>query len=192
MKEKIMKAFQELGFQLEQIEETKWYGFSYEGNNYMYFYNSEDEEFLSISIPGIFELKDDNINTFIVLEELLNSTPKYVKAYKMKNSLWLFYERELLGEEDLKLVISHMVNHLDAALFTARKFIATMELKNETANDDNDEQPEYVEVINEQEKQESMSGNEKQESENTVLGNLMKRLSGIMKRETADTEMTKE
>lgn len=191
MKEKIMEAFQELGFQLEQIEETEWYGFSYEGNNYMYFYNSEDAEFLSISIPGIFELKDDNINTFIVLEELLNSTPKYVKAYKMKDSLWLFYERELLGEEDLKLVISHMIKHLDAALFTARKFIATMKLENETVNDEHDEQPEYVEVIDEQKKTDSQSNNEKQESKKTTLGNLMKRLSGIMKRETADTEITK-
>lgn len=187
MKEKIMKAFQELGFQLKEVEETEYYGFSYEGNNYMYLYNSEDEQFLSISIPGIYELNDENAGTFVALEEMLNSTPKYVKTYKVGDSLWLFYERELLGEEDLKLVISRMILHLDAALFTARKFIATMEMenKNETANDGNDEQSEYAEVIEEQEEPKSTSDNEKQESENTVLGNLMKR-------ETADTGITKE
>lgn len=182
-----MEAFQELGFQLKEVEETEYYGFSYEGNNYMYLYNSEDEEFLSISIPGIYELNDDNASIFVALEEMLNSVPKYVKAYKLGESLWLFYERELLGEKDLKLVISRMILHLDSALFTARKFIATMEMEyeNEMINDESDEQPEYTEVIEEQEESNSTSDNEKQKSENTVLGNLMKR-------ETANTEMTKE
>lgn len=191
MKEKIIEAFQELGFQLQEVEETEYYSFCYEGNNYMYLYNSEDEEFLSISIPGIFDLKDDNASIFVALEEMLNSTPKYVKTYKLSDSLWLFYERELLGGEDLKLVISRMIMHLDAALFTARKFLATIEMEdeNETVNDEHYEQPKYTEVL---EEQNSTSDNKKEESENTVLGNLMKRLSGMIKRETANTEMTKE
>lgn len=186
-KEKIIDTFRELGFLLEEIEDREWYSFSYEGNNYLYLYNSEDEEFLSISIPGIFDLKEDNANAFVSLEEMLNSTPKYVKAYKMGNSLWLFYERELLGDEDLKLVVSRMIMHLDAALFTAYKIMSKMETEEEDTIE-NDEQPEDAVVINEIEAQDSPADKQEQNSEEKPLESFLDIVSGLMKRDSTDTE----
>ena len=40
---------------------------------------------------------------------------KYVKAYRLGRTLWLFYERELLSEENLPQIISRMVVRLEAA-----------------------------------------------------------------------------
>ena len=44
MKEKILEAFRDLGFKLEE-EEGMGYCFNYEGLNLLYMYNENDEEF---------------------------------------------------------------------------------------------------------------------------------------------------
>ena len=72
--------------------------------------------------------------------EKINSTLKYVKAYLFGDSVWMFYERELLGGEDLQLVISRMILHLEAGLQFARKAIA--EIENTMTNDSPDEEAE--------------------------------------------------
>lgn len=51
----------------------------------------------------------------------INSTVKYAKAYKVNNSVWLFYEREVVNDEDLKQVIIHMIFRLDIAMDYVRK-----------------------------------------------------------------------
>ena len=120
MKEKILEAFSNLGFKLEE-EEGMGYSFNYEGLNLLYMYNEDDEEFLNIALPGIIEVEDDKMLHTCALLEKINSTLKYVKAYMLGNSVWLFYERELIEqreqntegqlyrEEDLMTVISRMI-----------------------------------------------------------------------------------
>ena len=49
MKEKILEAFRDLGFKLEE-EEGMGYCFNYEGLNLLYMYNESDEEFLNIPV----------------------------------------------------------------------------------------------------------------------------------------------
>ena len=151
MKEKILEAFRELGFKLEE-EEGMGYRFKYEGLNLLYMYNENDEEFLNIALPGIVEVEDDKMLQICALLEKINSTLKYIKAYMLGNSVWLFYERELIeqreqsrtcsdyaesrekktegqlcGEEDLMTVISRMILHLEAGLVFARKAMAEIE-----------------------------------------------------------------
>ena len=59
MKEKILAAFENLGFNLEDIE-SLGFSFNYEGINYLYMYNEDDENFLNISVPSIYDLEKDN------------------------------------------------------------------------------------------------------------------------------------
>lgn len=122
MKEKILAAFENLGFNLED-NESLGFSFNYEGINYLYMYNEDDEDFLNISVPGIYDLEEDNKENYDALKEKINSTLKYVKAYTLGKGLWLFYERNLLGNEDLEEVIRHMILHLAAALMFARDSI---------------------------------------------------------------------
>lgn len=149
MKEKILEAFRDLGFKLEETEEMG-YNFSYEGLNLLYMYNENDEEFLNIALPGIIEADEDRMLQICALLEKINSTVKYVKAYLFGNSVWLFYERELFGEEDLTAVISRMILHLEAGLGFARKAMAEIEETTANGSSDNDDADASEEIVAEE------------------------------------------
>ena len=137
MKEKILEVFAELGFKLEQMDDFG-YGFSYEGTNFIIMLNSDDEEFLNICVPGIYDLEEESPLTFIELMNKINSTLKYIKADELGTSIWLFYERELFGDEDLMKVISRMILHLEAGLMFSRK--AMSEIKENAENNGDEEE----------------------------------------------------
>ena len=132
MNEQMMNVFATLGFQLEEMEGFG-YGFQYEGINYLFMPN-DDEDFLNISIPAILEINDDNIHTALMLMDKINSARKYVKANKLGGSLWLFYERELFGGEDLEKLVARMILHLEATMNFFRSTMAN--LKSELEKDD--------------------------------------------------------
>lgn len=137
MKEKILAAFENLGFNLED-NESLGYHFYYEGINFLYMYNEDDEDFLNISVPGIYDLEEGNKENYDALKEKINSTLKYVKAYTLGKGFWLFYERDLLGNEDLEEVIRHMILHLAAALMFARESIEKIDNGESDEDSDND------------------------------------------------------
>lgn len=125
MKEKILEVFSNLGFKLEEGEMS--YSFTYEGLNMLYLYNESDEEFLSIALPGIMKLEDGNTLQICALMERINSSLKYIKAYIINDSVWLFYERERLEHEDLTAIIPRMIFHLEAGMEIARKTMDEIE-----------------------------------------------------------------
>ena len=135
MKEQILNTFAAMGFQLEEMEGFG-YGFRYEGINYLYMPNDDDEDFLNIAVPAIVEINDENIHAAHLLMDKLNSTLKYVKANKLGDSMWLFYERELYGGEDFEKLLSRMILHLEAALNFYRNAMAN--IKEELDSTDGD------------------------------------------------------
>ncbi|MBQ0058006.1 MAG: hypothetical protein KBT20_10165 [Bacteroidales bacterium] len=114
MKEKILNAFKNLGFEMENMEGLG-YGFNYEGLHYLWV-NNDDEEFLSIAIPAVFDKSDVDELDFYKIIEKLNSTLKYVKVNELSNSMWIFYEREMVGEEDFDKLLPKMILHLEHAV----------------------------------------------------------------------------
>ena len=113
MKEKILNAFKALGFELKDLDGMGC-GFEYEGKRFIFMYDEDDEDFLNIALPVMLEKKgEDDIDCYKMLDKL-NGTLKYVKAHLFIDGMWLFYERELFGDEDLKKVIGRMIIHLDA------------------------------------------------------------------------------
>ena len=143
MKEQILNVFQELGFLMTDLEELG-YGFHYEGNNYLYMPNDKDEDFLSISIPAMLEVTDENIDTVYRVMDKVNAKIKYVKANKMGDNVWLFYERELMGGDDLETTISQMIRHLDSSanFFNGVLKQLTDDVNEDEVNDDNEENEE--------------------------------------------------
>lgn len=139
MKEKILEVLKAMGFTLEELDDHG-YGFQYEGNNYLYMYNEDDEEFLSILLPIALNHDEENDVSIYQAIDKVNSTLKYVKAYILHEDLWLSYERELFGEEELKQVLCRMIQHLDASLIFLRKVITSSDEDSETISDviDND------------------------------------------------------
>lgn len=135
MKELILNTFAAMGFQLEEMEGFG-YGFQYEGINYLYMPNDDDEDFLNIAVPAIVEINDENIHAAHLLMDKLNSTLKYVKANKLGDSMWLFYERELYGGEDFEKLLSRMILHLEAALNFYRNAMANIKEELDSTDDD--------------------------------------------------------
>lgn len=140
MKEKIFEAFKALGFEMEEVE-GMGYSFQYEGKHFLYMYNEEDEEFLNISLPCVLDYEDYDDATLSKVTEKLNSTLKYVKAYKVNDSIWLFYERELIGDEDLNKLLSRMIIHLEAALMFLRHTVTDIDDDDDGDDDDDDNVP---------------------------------------------------
>lgn len=134
MKEKILDAFKALGFDMEEMEGLG-YGFDYEGRHYLYIYNKDDEDFLNIALPAVLDIDDENNVAFYQVMDKINSTLKYVKANKLNDSMWLFYERELFGGEDLNQIVSRMILHLEAGFMFLRKTIASSEEDSESTSE---------------------------------------------------------
>lgn len=134
MKEKILEAFVNLGFKLEDAD-GMGYVFDYEGIRFLYMYNENDENFLSIALPGFHDYDENNAAQYCILEEKINSTLKYVKAYTLGGGMWLFYERELFGGEDLETIIPRMIYQLEVGLVFARNTLREIE----TSSDDDTE-----------------------------------------------------
>lgn len=135
MKELILNTFAAMGFQLEEMEGFG-YGFRYEGINYLYMPNDDDEDFLNIAVPAIVEINDENIHAAHLQMDKLNSTLKYVKANKLGDSMWLFYERELYRGEDFEKLLSRMILHLEAALNFYRNAMANIKEELDSTDDD--------------------------------------------------------
>ena len=100
MKEKIFEAFANLGFKLDGSDDTG-YVFDYENLHLIYMYNQNDEDYFCICLPGFYDYEEAKKEQYQALAEKINATLKYVKAYTLGGCMWLFYERELLGGEDL-------------------------------------------------------------------------------------------
>lgn len=122
MKNSILSAFDQLGFHLKDIDGLG-FTFNHEGLHYLYLPNESDEHFLCISLPSVCNADYFDIPKYCLLAERLNSSLKYVKAYTLGNSLWLFYERALFAEADLNALLLHMVGSLEKALRLARQLI---------------------------------------------------------------------
>lgn len=134
MKEKILDTLKALGFTLEDMGDS-CYGFQFEGKNYLYMYNESDADFLNIALPTVLEWDGETKASFFQLMDKLNSTLKYVKANKVNDSMWLFYERELFGDEDLKQVVSRMIFHLDAGINYLHRSMKKVEDVDDSAQD---------------------------------------------------------
>ena len=136
MKEKILETLVNMGFKLEEVGDLG-YSFKYEGAKFLYTTDT-DENFLCISIPGFYDYEKEKMAEFYCLSEKINSTLKYIKTYNLADSLWLVYERELIGAEDLEEVILHMILHLTKGLEFARDTIEEIESLSDDSLDDGD------------------------------------------------------
>lgn len=112
-KETILNAFKTLGFELENLNELG-YSFEYEGIHYLWLANSEDD-LLSICIPAALGKDDEEELTFYHIMDKVNASLKFIKANAVGDSMWLFYERELLGEEDFGKILPAIILHLEEA-----------------------------------------------------------------------------
>lgn len=140
MENKIKAAFEALGLQLKKGAETI-YEFQYEGST-MLWLQSDDKNFLNIARPSIHPSDIPDELTLLRTVDKFNSKIKYIKATNSGGAIWLYYERELMEDEDLYAIIRAMVCHIDfskVALASIFKRICDGEDVDEDEDDDNDD-----------------------------------------------------
>lgn len=160
-KEQVMGVLKKVGFQLEEVE--GWgYNFSYEGRNFLYIPNDEDPRFLNICMPRVryYEEGGDLLDYYKFISRL-NATFKYVKAYDLQNTVWLFYEREVFDNEDLEQVVIRMILHLEADMAMALQMPVVEE---KAEKPDGGEEAEAF-VLEEEESVEEEESGEEEETE---------------------------
>lgn len=113
-KEEILNAFKMLGFVMEEVEQYG-YRFCYEGYDYLYMPKDDDENYMCIAMPAIMEVEEGIADICCRLMDKLNSTLKYTKVNSIGDDVWLFYERELLGNEDWEKLLPSMILRLEYA-----------------------------------------------------------------------------
>ncbi len=113
--ELIEEQLQKLGFETRKIEDVG-YIFNYNELNYLYMPDENDENFLRISVPQIYDVTDENRLGILNVVQDTNCAMKYIKAIVIgSDSVWLFYEYRLFSNEQLGDILEHMISALHAA-----------------------------------------------------------------------------
>ena len=129
MKEKILDMLKTMGFAPKEL--SFGYEFEYEDMHYLFLPSDNDENFLSIALPAVLNFNDtEHPATYEMMDEL-NSSIKYVKASRIHDAIWLFYERELQGNEDLEALLTAMIMALEAAIITLHSKVSDAEKEND-------------------------------------------------------------
>lgn len=91
LKELMMQYLQEEGFCPKENE----YGldFKCEGRSFVFFYDSEDDQYFRLMMPNIFEVTDENREAVMYALNETNATVKVVKAYTpIPQAVWVGFE----------------------------------------------------------------------------------------------------
>lgn len=185
MKEKIFKAFEELGFKLNEIENGT-YSFQYEGSCYLFTPNKENENFIQISAPYVSELTEEKVDFDLChLANKLNIDLSYTKAYVFLNGLWISHEQNVEGREnELKDLIALSILYIDSTINYTRDLLLKGypnldEEEEEDGEAEEEEDEDIADMMDEYQESESQSLLQQEEekekgnsSNNSVISNI--------------------
>ena len=137
-KELILAKIEELGFSIEEAGDFG-YVFKYEELTILYM-PDDDENFLRFAVPNIYDVTDENKRFVLEVVNDTNMSIKYSKTCVYGDSVWVFYEYRLLGEDNLEDIIEHSMLLLQASYFLFhRKLEGDDTLPGEDEDDNNNE-----------------------------------------------------
>lgn len=191
MKEKIFKAFEELGFKLNEIE-SGTYSFQYEGSCYLFTPNKENENFIHISAPYVSELTEEKVDFDLChLANKLNIDLSYTKAYVFLNGLWISHEQNVEGREnELKDLIALSILYIDSTINYTRDLLLkgypNLDEK-EDGEEDEEEDEDIADMMNEYQESESnpqslLQLEEEKEKGNSSKNSVISNIRRIWKR----------
>lgn len=195
MKEKIFKAFEELGFKLNEIE-SGTYSFQYEGSCYLFTPNKENENFIHISAPYVSELTEEKVDFDLChLANKLNIDLSYTKAYVFLNGLWISHEQNVEGREnELKDLIALSILYIDSTINYTRDLLLKGypnldEEEEEDGEEDEEEDEDIADMMDEYQESESESNpqsllqlEEEKEKGNNSNNSVISNIRSIWKR----------
>ena len=132
-KNEILQAFDSLGFQTEELG-NGFYHFEFEEINFLYVTNEDDEDFLSISIPSIFEVTEENMAMIMPILNRTNNIIKYAKLVYLYDTVWATFEYPIFEGVDIENVLELAIRLLQGAVFTFNKVLRGDFEENEEKN----------------------------------------------------------
>ena len=137
-KELILAKIEELGFSIEEVGDFG-YVFKFEELTILYM-PDDDENFLRFAVPNIYDVTDENKRFVLEVVNDTNMSIKYSKTCVYGDSVWVFYEYRLFGEDNLEDIIEHSMLLLQASYFLFhRKLEGDDTLPGEDEDDNNNE-----------------------------------------------------
>ncbi len=165
MKEKILEAFEALGFKTEDL--GIGYGFMYEGLKFLYLPHDDDEDFFTLSIPSVLDITEcsDELEFLQALNHV-NNNVKYVKAIRVGIWGWLTYERELLGGEDLAKMIEQIIYALEAGINCLHNYLDDKKKEEEDDEDEDIDDFDFDEDEDDEESEDDEDSDNNEDSDN--------------------------
>lgn len=148
MKQKdiILRELNSMGFEPVELGDVG-YAFKYESLNFIYMPDEDDEQFLRIAVPYMFDVTDENR---IAVLEAMQSTSlllKYAKVCIMQNSsVWAIYEHYMNATNDLSDLLENIIRVLEATALVFYKKINGEEIA-ERSEEQEDYSNEELEVM---------------------------------------------
>lgn len=188
MKEKIFKAFEELGFKLNEIENDT-YSFQYEGSCYLFTPNKENENFIHIRAPYVCELTEEKVDFDLChLANKLNIDLSYTKAYVFLNGLWISHEQNAEGREnELKDLIALSILYIDSTINHTRDLLLKGYPNLEEDEDGDEDDEDIADMMDEDLESESefkslLQLEEEKEMDNSTSNSVISNIRRIWKR----------
>lgn len=130
IKDDVLSALSALGFIPEEINGFG-YRFDYEGLALVYSEEEEDTKCLSLMVPNLFDITDENRVAVLETMVKISGRVKYVQPHIMfDNQVWINYQHYLGDNEVTPELIEHMIRVLT---------YATIKFNNIINGDDNDD-----------------------------------------------------
>ena len=134
-KELILAKIEELGFSIEEAGDFG-YVFKFEELTILYM-PDDDENILRFVVPNIYDVTDENKRFVLEVVNDTNMSIKYSKTCVYGDSVWVFYEYRLFGDDNLEDIIEHGMLLLQASYFLFhRKLEGDDTLPGEDEDDD--------------------------------------------------------
>lgn len=120
-KEIIMEQLTSMGAAPVELENVG-YVFKYDDINYLYLPDDDDEQFLRIVIPHLFDVTEEN---HVAVLEAIHDTAcllKYAKVCIMRDaSAWAIYEHKLCPTDNMQELLEHIIRVLEATALVFQK-----------------------------------------------------------------------
>ena len=108
-KEIILDQLKAMGFEPIELGDVGFV-FKYEDINYLYMPDDDDEQFLRIVIPHLFEVTDENRVAVLDAMHETGLLLKYAKVCIMyENAAWAIYEHRLTSTDNLAELLKHII-----------------------------------------------------------------------------------
>lgn len=141
-KEIILDQLKAMGFEPIELGDVGFV-FKYEDMNYLYMPDDDDEQFLRIVIPHLFEVTDENRVAVLDAMHETGLMLKYAKVCIMyENAVWAIYEHRLTSTDNLAELLEHIIRVIEAAAHVFYKKINGEDVmgRSEESEDSSDEE----------------------------------------------------